>query len=98
MIVQLQDAKKHLNIDDYFTADDDYIQGLITDCEAIVAEEACVKLTELEGSQLRTARRAVLLLVGDYYAQRESTVIGASVNVHPIGFERLCNLIRDYSR
>ena len=98
MIVTLTDAKKHLNIDEYFVDDDEYISELITDCEGIVSEQACVDISSLDGTALRTAKRAVLLLVGDYYAQRESTVIGASVNAHPLGFDRLCNLIRNYAR
>lgn len=98
MIVTLDEAKKHLNIDEYFVDDDGYIEGLIQDCEAIVAQQACVDIDTLEGTQLRTAKRAVLLLVGDYYAQRESTIVGASVNPHPVGFDRLCALIRNYSR
>lgn len=98
MFLELNEVKRHLNIDDYYTLDDGYISSLIESCTAIMEEETGRKASELEGSALGTARQAVLLLVGDYFATRESAVVGASVAERPMGFIRLCRLIRNYAK
>ena len=73
MIISLEQAKKHLLIDDSFTADDLYILDLITVAEDSVSQHLNVALDELlvGGSLPPAVIHAMLLLIGNLYANRE---------------------------
>lgn len=45
--VELQLAKKHLNVEESFTEDDEYIKGLIEAAEAVVEKDICEELKAL---------------------------------------------------
>ena len=47
--VELQLAKKHLNVEESFTEDDEYIKGLIEAAEAVVEKDICEELKTLSG-------------------------------------------------
>lgn len=77
MYITLSEARRHLNIDDFFHEDDTYITDLIK-----VAEDATEKrlnrplpslVDSRTGELSASVRQAILLLIGSLYNQREAT-------------------------
>lgn len=98
--ISLEEAKKHLNIEPEFADDDDYIESLVDAAEVVVAEDICAPLCEMEderGKIPSPLRQAILLMVGTFYAGRETIAYGVLVNETPI-YRRLISLYRNYSR
>lgn len=96
-MIDLKIVKMHLNIDESFVEDDDLIRLYVHDAFAqLVEDTGCVE-SELkkDGELTPLARRAVLLLVGDFYAYRENTYNG-SITTVPEGYKRYVNLLRHY--
>ena len=98
MYITLSQAKKHLNIDDFYNEDDNYILDLIKVSEDVVEKRngrplcTCIdKHGELEPS----VKHSILVLIGTYYNQREST---SPVNITkvPYTFDFLCDLEKKY--
>lgn len=100
MFITLPEARKHLNLDDFFHDDDNYILTLIRVCEDAVSKridrklEDCVERStgELEPS----VKHAVLLLLGTYYSQREATSPTQITDV-PLTLEYLADLNKKYT-
>lgn len=98
--VSLEEARKHLNIEPDFTDDDDYIKDLIDSAELVVEKDICVSLAEVEVTEGRIPpplKRAILLLVGSFYASRETEAFGVLVSKLP-RYNHIVGLYRDYSR
>ena len=98
--ITLAEAKRHLNIEDDFEDDDQYISSLIAVAQEVVAQDICVPLAELEGETGEIPaplRQAMLLLIGNYYASRESVAFGVPVQ-DTKAYKHLIGLYRDYSR
>lgn len=98
--ITLAEAKRHLNVEDDFTEDDRYIEGLIDVAQEVVAQDICVPLEELEGKAggvPAPLRQAMLLLIGNYYASRESVAFGVLVQ-DTKAYRHLIGRYRDYSR
>lgn len=97
MYVTLQQAKKHLNIDDSFTDDDNYILQLIQVAEDAVEKNTDIALTEqLEGGILPPSlTHSILLLVGNLYNNREATSYSVPSEV-PFAYKYLINLNRNF--
>ena len=87
MYVKLEEAKKHLLLDDSFKDDDLYILGLID-----VAEDAVAVDGEFTPPAVI---HAILLLIGNLYANREP-VSYSSVNKVPYTFDYLISLYKNY--
>ena len=100
MYITLSEARKHLNIDDFFHDDDKYIISLIEVSEDAVAKRLNRSLRECldpaTGELEPSVRHSVLLLVGTYYSQREATSPQAIREV-PLAFDFLADLNRRYS-
>ena len=98
MYVTLCEAKKHLLVDNSFKDDDEYILALIDVAEDAVSVNLCEKLDSITvGGDLPPAvKAAILLLVGNLYANREP-VAYTSVNKVPYTFEYLLSLYKNYS-
>lgn len=100
MYITLQEARKHLNLDDYFHEDDSYILELIKVSEAIVAKRIDRKLFDCidpsTGELEPEVAHAVKLLIGTYYNQREATT-PQNVKEVPLAFEYLADLNRRYT-
>lgn len=98
--ITLEEAKKHLNIEDDFTDDDKYVLSLIEAAEEVVVQDVCVPLEELAGESGEIPaplRQAILIKVADFYASRESIAFG--VLVHDTkAYKHLIGLYRDYSK
>ena len=97
MYVTLQQAKKHLNIDDSFTDDDNYILQLIQVAEDAVQKNTDIALSEqLEGGILPPSlTHSILLLVGNLYNNREATSYSLPSEV-PYAYKYLINLNRNF--
>lgn len=76
MYITLKEARRHLNLEDFFHDDDEYIVSLIQ-----VAEDATERrlnrplrsaIDPATGTLRASVRQAILLLVGTYYSQREA--------------------------
>jgi uncharacterized phage protein (predicted DNA packaging) len=96
--ISLEQAKKHCNIDECFTGDDQYISDLIAVAEAVLEEDICHKLSSFEtnGVLPPALSHALLLLIGNYYANREPVIIGTIVADAPLSYKHLVGLYRDY--
>lgn len=98
MYVSLCEAKKHLLLDDSFNDDDEYILTLIDVAEDAVAANINTKLDSITvGGEIPPAvKAAILLLVGNLYANREP-VSYTTVNKVPYTFDYLISLYKNYS-
>ena len=98
MYVSLCEAKKHLLVDDSFHCDDEYILALIDVAEDAVATNINQKLDSIAvgGAIPPAVKAAILLLVGNLYANREP-VAYTSVNKVPYTFDYLISLYKNYS-
>lgn len=97
--LSLEDIKHHLNLDEEFTADDEYIIALGESAEEATSIYIDVPLTQLEDENRQLPKgliHAMYLLIGEWYAVREAAN-AASINVVPLAYEHLCDLYRNYT-
>lgn len=97
MYITLEQVKKHLNVDEEFTSDDLYILDLITVSEDATSRHLNIALNELEaGGKLPPAIiHAMLLMIGNLYANREPVSYGVMVKI-PLSYEYLIGLYKKY--
>lgn len=98
MYILLEDAKHHLNVDMDFKDDDIYISSLIEVAEKVVERNIDTKLSDLEDSEGYLPSpliQAMLLLIGNFYMNRESVAFANTVNV-PYSYQYLIDLYRNY--
>lgn len=98
MYIQLYQAKKHLNLNEDFRDDDEYIMSLVEVAEKVVERHIDTRLSKLEdgdGDLPTPLLQAMLLLVGNFYANRESVAF-ASSNEVPLSYNYLIDLYRNY--
>lgn len=97
MYTTLDETKKHLLVDNAFTDDDAYILALIDVAEDAVAKNLDIALEDLTvGDEIPPAvKAAILLLVGNLYANREP-VAYTSVSKVPYTFDYLISLYKNY--
>jgi uncharacterized phage protein (predicted DNA packaging) len=98
MYIQLYQVKKHLNIDEDFRDDDEYLMQLVQVAEKVVEKNIDIKLEKLEdedGNIPIPLTQAMLLLVGNFYANRESVAFASTNNV-PYSYQYLIDLYRNY--
>ena len=96
--IPLELDKKHLNLDDDYTEDDEYILGLVAAAKGAVEKAlnaSLDRLAEENGGEVPMAIiQAILLMVGNWYQNREIT--GSKVAALPYNFEYLINLYKHY--
>lgn len=96
--IPLELAKKHLNLDEDYTEDDEYILGLCGAAKGAVEKAlnaSLDRLAEENGGEVPMAIiQAILLMVGNLYQNREIT--GSKSMALPYNFEYLINLYRHY--
>lgn len=98
MYLQLYQIKKHLNIDSDFKDDDEYLMDLAYAAELSVQKSVDRDLSDLEdgdGVIPPPLLHAALLLVGTWYADRES-VTHAAASELPNAYGFLVGMYRDY--
>lgn len=76
-VLTIDEVKRHLNITDY-DGDDELIKGYLTSAIGYVQEIICRDTSTLKPLELAVFKQAVLLVVGDFYMQREDTVVAVS--------------------
>lgn len=94
----LNEVKKHLNIDESFTEDDDYITDLIKVAEDAVAKNENIALNDMieDGELPPSVKHSILLLVGNLYNNREATSYSVPSEV-PYAYKYLVNLNRNFT-
>lgn len=97
MYITVEDAKKQILVDDYYHDDDTYISDLIKAAEEAVSLRIDRNLSDtlIDGELPSSIRQSILLLVGNWYANREPVSFG-SANEIPYTFEYLNNLNKRY--
>lgn len=98
MYVTLSTVKKHLNIDESFKDDDDYITGLIQVAEDAVAKNLNIDLSDVTKSNELPSSivQSILLLIGNLYNNREA-VTYSTPNEVPFAYNYLINLNRNFT-
>lgn len=98
MYIQLYEAKKQLNIDEQFHDDDEYIMSLVEVAQKAIEKNIDTPLHLLEdgdGEIPSPLKQAMLFLVANFYANRES-VAYTTINNVPNSLQYLIDLYRDY--
>ena len=95
MYITVEDLKKHLNVD--HSEDDDYIGELSEVAEDAVAEYLNRPISDFvtDGKLKASVRHAIRLLVGTWYASRESVAF-ATPSVMPDGVYALLMPLRRF--
>lgn len=95
MYISVEEAKKHLNINPSFTADDAYIAAIIEAAEQAVLSTCNLNIDELEGNGTIPSPVifATLLLIGDMYSNRQTNAF-TTVNKIPTFKFLLANFIK----
>ncbi len=100
MYIGLSEIKKHLNIDEDFTEDDEYLIYLITVAEDAVSKHIDHNLSEVadeNGGLLPTTLiHAMKLFIGDMYQSRESTSFSGNPSEIPFSYTYLTSLYKKY--
>lgn len=98
--IQLYQVKKHLNIDDDFKDDDEYLVDLINVAEQMVQTHIDDKLDEIAKANNNSLPmplvQAMLLFIGNLYANRESVAFASSSEV-PLSYNYILDGFKNYS-
>lgn len=95
--LELSRIKEHLNIDKDFTDDDLYLESLGDVAEQIVERHIDRKLDDFDDSNVPApVLHACLLLVGNFYNNRES-VSNLKQNEIPLSYRYLLATYKNYS-
>lgn len=98
--IQLYQVKKQLNIDEDFRDDDEYLVDLINVAEQMVENHIDDKLEEIakaNGNCLpRPLIQAMLLFIGNLYANRESIAFASSSEI-PLSYNYILDGFKNYS-
>ena len=96
--IPIELVKKHLNLDEDYIEDDEYILGLVAAAKGAVEKAlnaSLDRLAEENGGEVPMAIiQAILLMVGNFYQNREIT--GSKTAALPYNFEYLVNLYKHY--
>lgn len=99
MYIQLDLAKKHLNLEEDFLEDDEYILSLIEVAESAVRvhiNEDFADIAERNGGCLPPPiLQAALLMIGNLYQHRET--LGNKAQALPYNYQYLIDLYRNYN-
>lgn len=100
MFITLDRIKKHLNIDEFYKDDDEYLKSLYEVAEKVVEKHTDTSLSLLaerngDSSIPSPLLQAMLLLIGDMYKNRESVTF-SSVNTIPNSYDYILSLYKNY--
>lgn len=100
MFLELERIKKHLNIDDFFTDDDELLLFLADVAEKTVQRHIDSNLSTLaseNGGELPSPLiHAMLLYIGNMYLSRESVSFSSATEV-PFSYDYLLSLYKNYN-
>lgn len=98
-MLSITTIKQHLNIDSTYTADDNYLQQLNRVAEAVVEKHINKSMYDLrmenKGELPVAIEQAILLLIGNYYNNREA-VSYTSANELPLSYNYILDLYKCY--
>ena len=99
MFLEIDRIKKHLNIDDYYKDDDNYLVYLYEVAEKVVEKHTDTSLKQIaeeNGGELPPPiLHAMLLFIGDMYKSRESISFGSVTSI-PFSYEYILSLYKNY--
>lgn len=99
MFLDIETIKKHLNIDEYFEDDDNYLVYLSEVAEKVVEKHTDTNLEEIaedNGGELPPPiLHAMLLFIGDMYKSRESISFGSVTSI-PFSYDYILSLYKNY--
>lgn len=98
-MLNLELIKKHLNIDDGFTEDDDYLLMLKDVALKTIERHIDHDLNSLleDGELPSPILQAALLYIGNMYQSRESVAFTSAIEI-PFAYDYLLSLYKDYSK
>lgn len=99
MFIDTVILKKHLNIDEDYISDDEYLKALCKAAECAVENHIARPLSEIvdEHGRLPAAvKHAILLLVGHFYANRESVSFATASEI-PLAYQYLLQPYKSYA-
>ncbi len=100
MFLNIEQIKKHLNIDEEYKEDDNYLLSLYSVAQKVVEKHTDVNLeyiAEVNGGELPSPlNHAILLFIGEMYRNREINSF-TSVNTIPYNFDYILSLYKNYS-
>lgn len=99
MYITLEQAKKQLNIDDFFALDDEQIKRMIEAAEAITSKTLCRPLESFlsQGVLAPEVECQVLLMVSNLYNNREPVSPGSLKKID-MSYDFINSLNKDYSK
>jgi uncharacterized phage protein (predicted DNA packaging) len=99
MILTLNEVKAHLNISTSFTLDDSYLTDLIAAVENIIETDIRESLDDVAGDYAipKGLVHAAKMLVAHFYENRETVVVGVSVNKLPLAYEHLIEPYKNWT-
>lgn len=102
MIITLDQAKAHLNIDLAFTDDDTYITELIDTVEIIIENDINRTMEEVATlydpvKSMKALIHAAKILLATYYANREAAIVGVRMEKTPLSYDHIINAYRNYT-
>ena len=97
MYIDFVILKKHLNVDESYIDDDEYIKALCLAAETAVENHICRPLTEImsDGKLPAAVNHAIIMLVAHWYANRESISFAQSHKIE-LGYEYLLQPYKSY--
>ena len=100
MYLTIAQAKKHLNLEDDFIEDDDYISDLIDVSECVVENHIHQKLIDLaaanDGILYPSIIHACLLMLGNFYVNREIVSFSTKTLAIPFNYQYLLDPYINY--
>lgn len=99
MYVTLSEIRKHLNLEEFFKEDNEYLIELIKVAEDAIAKRIGKPLShciDKNGELEPSVKHSIKLLASSYYSQREATTPSTITKV-PYTFDFLADLNKKYS-
>lgn len=100
MILALEQIKNHLNIEEDYTGEDLYLLDLATVAEHSVMVHLNIsdfsEIMGVYGNVPAPVIHAMLLLIGNLYANREPVVVGSKAVTIPYTYEYLLSGFKKY--
>lgn len=100
MYLTLEMVKKHLNLEQDYLEEDEYLiqlMGAAEDSVRVHINDDLEGLARMNGGVLPSAiQAAMMLMVGNLYQNRE--IVGTKVQALPANYQYLIDLYRNYNR
>ena len=100
MIITLSQAKKHLNIEDDRTDEDEYIMELIEVVESVIENDikkTIVSVLDANGIAPTPLKQATKILIATFFENREATIVGLRMEKTPLSYEYLIAPYKKYT-